>query len=60
MIGEHVAEATEVRASLSYNERTPEAKLAEVLLSAINETIRCIFKEDGAKVIFDFWKNHIT
>ncbi len=54
MILQHDAEAPAVEVSLSDNEEKFKTKLAEVLLSAVNETIRSIFKEDGAKVIFEF------
>ncbi len=54
MISEHVTEAPVVEANMNRGEETFKAKLAEVLLCAVNETIRHIFKEDGAKVIFDF------
>jgi len=31
-----------------------KGKLADLLLSAVDETINQIFKEEGAKIIFDF------
>jgi hypothetical protein len=54
MISEHVAEAPVVEASLKCSEEVCRAKFSEVLLCAVNETISYIFKEDGAKVIFNF------